>query len=301
MNIWKKLVGFGRACAPVRCAHPSFWAHCHPKRGAARPPPSIAASLLLIRPPNIYKIYKVLTYEEYRAVSGVFQNIDPPTPLHPANMSLPRTKGGGVHHTRREVREWEVNILEDARHWIGLLQYNLSAIQSIELGPPTSRAFFFPLDHRGCEIWGPLPPAPPPPIAASLILPAIFWGQPVRPYALNFFVFSFFYIVFWYFLFVILFLFSLLFISFHSYLLILLFLSLLILLILHVLFFVFLFFFSYIWICLLYYRHAGGQAFFDSFGAKVYTCATILFFCSYLFLFLSSSHTWQSYIHERQN
>jgi hypothetical protein len=23
------LVGFGRACAPVRCAHPSFWAHCH--------------------------------------------------------------------------------------------------------------------------------------------------------------------------------------------------------------------------------------------------------------------------------
>jgi hypothetical protein len=25
----KILVGFGRACAPVRCAHPSFWAHCH--------------------------------------------------------------------------------------------------------------------------------------------------------------------------------------------------------------------------------------------------------------------------------
>ncbi len=22
-----KLVGFGRACAPVRCAHPSFWTH----------------------------------------------------------------------------------------------------------------------------------------------------------------------------------------------------------------------------------------------------------------------------------
>ncbi len=21
------LVGFGRACAPVRCAHPSFWTH----------------------------------------------------------------------------------------------------------------------------------------------------------------------------------------------------------------------------------------------------------------------------------
>jgi hypothetical protein len=44
------LVGFGRACAPVRCAHPSFWALKHAQRGAARPPP-IAASLLLIYPP----------------------------------------------------------------------------------------------------------------------------------------------------------------------------------------------------------------------------------------------------------
>jgi hypothetical protein len=31
-----QLVGFGLACAPVRCAHPSFWAHCHAKR-APRP------------------------------------------------------------------------------------------------------------------------------------------------------------------------------------------------------------------------------------------------------------------------
>ncbi len=28
------------------------------------------------------------------------------------------------------------------------------------IGPPTSRAFFFPLDHRGYEILGPLPPRP---------------------------------------------------------------------------------------------------------------------------------------------
>ncbi len=40
MLIILKLVGFGRACAPVRCAHPSFWAHYHPKRGAARPSPA---------------------------------------------------------------------------------------------------------------------------------------------------------------------------------------------------------------------------------------------------------------------
>jgi len=32
---------------------------------------------------------------EYRAVSGVFQNIDHPPPFHPASMSSPRTKGGG--------------------------------------------------------------------------------------------------------------------------------------------------------------------------------------------------------------
>ncbi len=37
-NKYKILVGFGLACAPVRCAHPSFWVNCHAKRGAARPP-----------------------------------------------------------------------------------------------------------------------------------------------------------------------------------------------------------------------------------------------------------------------
>ncbi len=51
------LVGFGRACAPVRCAHPSFLTHCHSYRGAVRPSPPIKASLLLIRPPKINKIY----------------------------------------------------------------------------------------------------------------------------------------------------------------------------------------------------------------------------------------------------
>jgi hypothetical protein len=46
-------VGYGRACAPVRCAHPSFWAVKYAQRGAARPPP-IAASLLLIYPPKLF-------------------------------------------------------------------------------------------------------------------------------------------------------------------------------------------------------------------------------------------------------
>jgi hypothetical protein len=41
--------------------------------------------------------HKVLTYVEYRAVSRVFQKIDPPPPSPPSECVLPppRTKGGG--------------------------------------------------------------------------------------------------------------------------------------------------------------------------------------------------------------
>ncbi len=39
------LVGFDRACAPVRYAHPSSWTHCHAERTLRAPPP-IAALLL---------------------------------------------------------------------------------------------------------------------------------------------------------------------------------------------------------------------------------------------------------------
>jgi hypothetical protein len=64
---------------------------------------------------------KVLTYLEYRAVSGVFP-------------SSPRTKGRGVH-TRRAVRGLGVNISEDARHWIGLFQYNPSTVDTLQRKP----------------------------------------------------------------------------------------------------------------------------------------------------------------------
>jgi hypothetical protein len=76
-------------------------------------------------------IHKVLTNIEYRAVSGVFRTIDPPPPLPLASVSSPRTKGWGVP-TRRAMRGWGgVNISEDARHWIGRLQYNLYGIISL--------------------------------------------------------------------------------------------------------------------------------------------------------------------------
>ncbi len=68
-------MGFGLACAPVRCAHPSFRVHCHPP-----PRPSQLRCFLF----------------------------DPQKYLH-----------------------------------------------SIKLGTPTSRAFFYPLDHRGYEIGSP--------------------------------------------------------------------------------------------------------------------------------------------------
>ncbi len=62
--------------------------------------------------------HKVLPYVEYRAVFSVFQNIDPPTPLFTQRVCPPPAPraGGGV------------NILDDARHRIGLLQYNLSTV-----------------------------------------------------------------------------------------------------------------------------------------------------------------------------
>jgi hypothetical protein len=68
---------------------------------------------------------KVLTYIEYRAVSGVFRTIEHPTPYPPSECVLPSPQRRGVN-THRAVRGWGVNILEDARHWIGFLQYNPS-------------------------------------------------------------------------------------------------------------------------------------------------------------------------------
>ncbi len=142
-------MGFGRACAPVRCAHPSSWVHYHAKRGAARPPP-----------PR-------------------------PSQLH------------------------------------CFLFYPQKYIKSVELGPPTSRAFFFSQEHRGYELWGP----PAPRIAnrsfadpsGNILGSKLCTGATIRP---NFFFGFFFSIVFGSFLFIILFLFY----SPFQFLLILLFL-----------------------------------------------------------------------------
>ncbi len=71
-------------------------------------------------------------WPEYRAVSGVFQNIDPPPPFHPASVSSPpHQRRGGTHSLGGEGVG--VNISEDARYWIGLLQYNPSTGLTVHL------------------------------------------------------------------------------------------------------------------------------------------------------------------------
>ncbi len=65
-------------------------------------------------------------------MSGVFRTIDPPPPLHSASVSSPRTKGGGWGtHSPGGDGGGGVNISEDARHWIGLLQYNPSTLLTV--------------------------------------------------------------------------------------------------------------------------------------------------------------------------
>jgi hypothetical protein len=73
----------------------------------------------------------VLTYEEYRAVSGVFQKIDPHLPLPQRVCPPPAPKAGGTHSPGGEgVGCQYFIILEDAKHRIGLLQYNLSTVST---------------------------------------------------------------------------------------------------------------------------------------------------------------------------
>jgi len=56
----------------------------------------------------------------------------PSTPSPPSECVHPPHQRREVH-TRRAVRGWGINILEDVRHWIGLLQYNPSTIRPDDL------------------------------------------------------------------------------------------------------------------------------------------------------------------------
>jgi hypothetical protein len=79
--------------------------------------------------------------------------LPPNPPLHPASVSSPRTKGGGTHSPGGEGGG---NILEDAIHRIGLLQYNLSTVQAVErdfngfrIKPKTTICMFADIQYCG--------------------------------------------------------------------------------------------------------------------------------------------------------
>jgi hypothetical protein len=57
-------------------------------------------------------LHKVLTHIEYRAVSGVFRTIDPPTPLNPASVSPggEGVGGGGQYFGRRQPLDWPLTV-----------------------------------------------------------------------------------------------------------------------------------------------------------------------------------------------
>ncbi len=97
-------------------------------RGGAAPPiPSIyqQAAALARREVQISQVLAIsqstYTYVEYRAVSDVFQNIDPPPgpPSPPSECVLPPHQST---HSPGGEGGVGVNILEDASHRIGLLQ-----------------------------------------------------------------------------------------------------------------------------------------------------------------------------------
>ncbi len=72
--------------------------------------------------PSSSSCHKVLTYIVYRAVSGVFQTIDPPTPSPPSECVLPpyqRREGthspgdegvGGQYFGRRQTLDWPLTV-----------------------------------------------------------------------------------------------------------------------------------------------------------------------------------------------
>ncbi len=51
-------------------------------------------------------------------------------------------------HTRRAVKGWGVNILENVRHRIGLLQYNLSTMHKMHMVETIDSPYLYALGMR---------------------------------------------------------------------------------------------------------------------------------------------------------
>ena len=83
--------------------------------------------------------HKVLTYIEYRAVSGVFRTPPSPTQLHPASVSSPRTKGEAGRYTHSPGGEGVgggVNPVIRKTPDIGLASYSTIPLRFLPFLPP---------------------------------------------------------------------------------------------------------------------------------------------------------------------
>ncbi len=168
---------FGRACAPVLIPQTE---RCAPPR------PSQLRCILF----DLQIYIKSTKYLHMKSTELCLASskILTPQPLSTQGVCTPRTKGGGLH-TRREVREWGGQYFgrRQTLDW-PLTVYSLCDT-IYRTWDAHVKGFFLSIGPEAVKYEVPCPPLPPPPIAASQILPAIFWGQPVRPYALIFFSF----------------------------------------------------------------------------------------------------------------
>ncbi len=80
-------------------------------------------------------VYKPQSTYIYRVQSSVWRlpNHWPPTPSPPSECVLPPHQRRGGYTLAGRRGGGGVNISEDARHWIGLLQYNPSTVQIVRI------------------------------------------------------------------------------------------------------------------------------------------------------------------------
>jgi hypothetical protein len=90
----------------------------------------------------------------YRIQSSVWRlpNYWPPPLSPPSECVLPPHQRRGGVHTRRVVRGWGVYISEDARHWIGLVQYNPSTVLTKQYSICPAKRY-----HKMFHLWPPWP------------------------------------------------------------------------------------------------------------------------------------------------
>jgi hypothetical protein len=82
------LVGFGRACAPVRCAHPSFGTHCLAKRALRAPPAHRSVAASYSTPKNIYNLSNLARLRQGLFLSTETMKYEVPCPAPPRPSQL---------------------------------------------------------------------------------------------------------------------------------------------------------------------------------------------------------------------